>query len=680
MIKISDTLNRYLTSTTRLEGQYLRMVITTKSGVVYNISDEDLHSGSVKLNRKSVSGSSFDIGECYINDITVTLIDKNGKYSESLDNADLCVYFGVVNESLGLNEEIQIGRFIVPVDTTVRKLASIQINGDSVLSKFDLSTNSVSTSGDLYTLVTWCCKMCGVDFALTEDEFKSLSINTGYTYFISAESAISTYRDVIMYVSQLIGGFATDTNDGKLTFKTYNTDNGVFNINNDTIASSNLGDSAYYLDGLSLKFEDKIIYASGDASSDYLLELESNPLLDSLTEDIVAILLGNIWNQLKGIQFRSFTFSYNGSPALECGDLLSNDTRGISSFVTSLTWIYHGKSSVSSAFMDKRTKTQSQGVKKASTTGGSSSNTLNILQYINTKDYSLSQLETKVMEMYFTLPAYVSPLFTFVMICNNALSGLVSLRIVYDNVDTLLKPRYQNSIGYHTLSFSKSFEATGTSMPHSVSVYATFIKDENQETISDNPCSVLAYDIEANIQAWGIVSSEPEWTGRYELRDSVGVVTIDDAVKILEFAVNEKKAIEDFVPPDMDLTLLAKDATLSGTTVLRSNSNVAGGYDLDYLGDYPDNIANWSFTVTKSVATAKVSVKASSGDKSRSICLYIDGNKVVTDLSIYSGSYSLPTTVLALETGINAGEHTIAVSRGSTDSYAPLVASISIMG
>ena len=528
MIEISDALNEYLTSTTRLEGQYLRAVITTKTGVVYNISDEDLSSGSVKLNRKSVSGSSFDLGECYINDITITLIDKDGKYSESLDNADLDVYFGVVNDSLGLNEEIQVGKFIIPVDTTVRKIASIQISGDSILYKFDLPTNSVSTSGNLYALAVWCCTMCGVEFALTEVEFNSLSLNTEYTYYITSESSIATYRDVIMYISQIIGGFATDTNDGKLTFKTYKSSNETFNINNDTIASSKLGDSSYYLDGISLEFGDKIIYVNRDSSSDYLLELESNPLLDSLTEDVVTILLSNIWNQLKDIQFRSFTFEYNGNPALECGDLLYNGVRGVTSFITSFTWVYHGKSSVSGAFLDKRTNTQSQSVKKASTSGGSgsTSNELNILRYINTEDYLLSSLETKVVQMNFTLPANVSPLFTFAMICNNNLTGLVSLRIVYDNVKALFKPKFQNSLGYHTLSFSKSFDATDSAMLHSLAIYATFIEDENQEITSDNPCSVLAYDLEANIMGWKAANGEPGWTGRYEISDSVGIITI----------------------------------------------------------------------------------------------------------------------------------------------------------
>ena len=260
MITISDALNEYLNNTTRLEGQYVRADITTKSGKSYSISDDELSGGTVKINKKSVSGSSFDIGECYINDATITIIDKSNKYSDNFNNAEMSIFFGVVNESLGLNEEIQLGKFIIPTDTTIRKIASIQLTGDSMLSKLDLSTNGVTTSGTPYALVSWCCNMCGIELALTEAEFNALSENTRYTFYISESSSISTYRDVIMYVSQIIGGFATDTNDGKLTFKTYNTSNKVFDINNDTIASSKLGDSSYTFDGLSVNFNNKVIY------------------------------------------------------------------------------------------------------------------------------------------------------------------------------------------------------------------------------------------------------------------------------------------------------------------------------------------------------------------------------------------------------------------------------------
>lgn len=682
MIDISNALNEYLNKTTRLEGQYVRAEIKTKSGIKYTISDDEFSGGTVKIEKKSVSGSSFDIGECYINNATITIIDKANKYSDNFNNAEMSLFFGVKNASLGLDEEIQLGKFIIPTDTTIRKIASIQLVGDSVLSKFDRPTNGVTTSGKPYALVSWCCDTCGVELALTEAEFNALSENTNYTFYISEDSSIETYRDIIMYVSQIIGGFATDTNDGKLTFKIYSVSNSTFNINNDTIASSKLGDSSYKLDGMTIQFNNKVLYIHGDSNSIYTLNLESNPLFDKLDEELVVVICNNIWSQLKDLTFRGFDFQYNGNPALECGDLLSNDVRGFSSFITSLSWVYHGKSSVVGAALDKRTKTKSQSVKKAASTGGSgsSSNELSIIRYINTEEFKLNTLETKVLQEYFNMPANVSPLFSFVMITKTELTGLVSLRIVYDNVDVLLKPKFQCSLGYHTLSFTKSLDPSDVDMLHSLSVYATFVEDSGQSIESIIPCLVEAYDIEANIMGWKLSSGTPKWTGRYELSDKVALISLPNVINVLGFNSNVSTSTEKATDPIVTTDLLAVNATLKGQVELRSNSNVAGGKDLDYLGEYPDNVASWTFSPDTNLSKVQISVTASSESSTRSVCLYLDDTQIVKDLIISSGSWTSPATVLAKTISMSAGSHTLTVSRGSTDSYAPLVASLNIKG
>lgn len=542
MITISDALNDYLNSTTRLEGQYVRVEIKTKSGVVYNITDEDINGGSVKLDRKSVSGSTFDIGECYINYVTLSVIDKNNKYPDKLDNSDLSVYFGVKNTELGLDEEIQLGRFIIPADSTVRKITSLTITGDSVLCKLDKPLNGVSTSGTPYSLALWCCDMCGLELGMAEDEFNGLSNNSKYTFYVASESSLETYRDVIMYISQIMGGFATDTNDGKVVFRSYRSTNDTFNMNNDTVASSKLGDSAFQLDGIGIKFGDNILYASGDSSSDYLLELDSNPLFDSLTEDVVKVILGNIWSQVKDIQFRSFEFQYNGNPAIECGDLLVNADRSISSFITSATWVYHSKSTVTGVSMDKRLKTQSQSVKKASASsgsGGGSSSKLAVVKYVNTETYEITSMESKIVNMYFTLPANTAPLMTFAMIVNNSVSGLLKLRIVYDNVDMILKPMFSCNAGYQTLTFSKSFDPADTSMLHTLYIYATFTPNANSE-IDSSSCSLVGMNgIEVNIIGSNVSDGKPEWTGRYEITEGIKLHTIgDDNIIINPFSIS----------------------------------------------------------------------------------------------------------------------------------------------
>ena len=138
---------------------------------------------------------------------------------------------------------------------------------------------------------------------------------------------------------------------------------------------------------------------------------------------------------------------------------------------------------------------------------------------------------------------------------------------------------------------------------------------------------------------------------------------------------------EKYVEPILVTDLLAVDATLQGNSIkLRNNSNVAGGKDLDYIDIYPNNIASWTISPTTNLSKVEISVTASSDSTTRSICLYLDDTQIVKDLVISSGSWNIPTTVVAKTVNMTAGSHTITVSRGSTDSYAPLVASINIKG
>lgn len=529
MIGISDKLNEYLCRTTRLEGQYVRAEITTKSGIIYSITDDELNGGSVKLNKKSVSGSSFDIGECYINNVTLTIIDKSNKYSESLDNAELKLFFGVVNTDLELNEEIQLGTFIIPTDTTVRKIASLQIVGDSVLSKLDLPISSTLTSGTLYALASWCCDECGLEMALTEAEFNALSENTIYTYYISSDTSIETYRDVIMYISQIIGGFATDTNDGKLTFKTYKTTNDTFNINNDTVASSKLGDSSYKLDGLSINFNGNIIFINGDVSSDYLLELDSNPLFDKLSEDLVNIIGNNIWNQIKDIEFRSFSYDYNGNPALECGDIVTNNERGVSSFLTSLSWTYHGKSSIVGSVLDKRTKTKYQSIKKAATTGGGGSKEqedIGVYKYINTVDYVLYNYSSvNVASMFVNIKEKSRAIMLLTTTLYSDASGNIEVITVYDGIELLYKQRFNIQKGFNTINLSRSFDEPEVYISHSVSVYMIFYSDDESLV-----CKINKYNMEINIFALGLSSGNETYSGYYTLSDRLNTLMIGDNI------------------------------------------------------------------------------------------------------------------------------------------------------
>lgn len=115
----------------------------------------------------------------------------------------------------------------------------------------------------------------------------------------------------------------------------------------------------------------------------------------------------------------------------------------------------------------------------------------------------------------------------------------------------------------------------------------------------------------------------------------------------------------------------ASEAVLSGSAELRSNSSALGGYDIDYIGDYPDDGVLWSIKLDVDSRIILI-VKAASSDD-RYLDVYIDDVLVSNNLLYNSGSYSdgIEQTVV---TGyaLSAGSHTIGVGK-DTGAYAPLV-------
>ena len=247
MIGASEGLYNYFNQNIREEGQEIEIKIT-KGAKSYTITDDDLVASSVKIIKKSVSGASFDIGECYVDSATFT-INKNINNYKSLTGAKVTIRIKVNNTDLNLSENVLLGTFRILQDGIKRTNTLLQVTADSYISKFDKSRKRATFTGDLYDLVNDSCNKCKVTFGMTESEFRALSPNVAKTYEIKKDSSLKTHRDVIMYVSQLIGGFATTTPSGALIFKNYTSNNDVCNVNDNVIVNYSIGDEVYNLSG-----------------------------------------------------------------------------------------------------------------------------------------------------------------------------------------------------------------------------------------------------------------------------------------------------------------------------------------------------------------------------------------------------------------------------------------------
>ena len=365
MISASSALYNYFNKNIREEGQEIEIKIS-KSGRTYTITDDDLVTSSVKITKKSVSGASFDIGECYVDSATFT-INKNINNYKSLTGAKVTITIRVNNADLNIDESVLLGTFRILQDGIKRTNTLLQVTADSYISKFDKSRKRATFTGDLYDLITDSCSKCKVTFGMSESAFRALSANVAKTYEIKKDSSLKTHRDVVMYIAQLIGGFATTTPQGALIFKNYTSNNDVCNVNDNVIVNYSIGDEVYNLSGLgmSVKEKDVYLYREGeDDDSPYFLNLDTNPIMENCTDEEITAIVENIWNKLIELNLNNFSFEFNGNPLIEVGDIISIPERSLDTYVASCEWTYHGKESISCVMVDKNKRIETQREKK----------------------------------------------------------------------------------------------------------------------------------------------------------------------------------------------------------------------------------------------------------------------------------------------------------------------------
>lgn len=361
MIGASEGLYNYFNQNIREEGQEIEIKIT-KGAKSYTITDDDLVASSVRITKKSVSGASFDIGECYVDSATFT-INKNINNYKSLTGAKVTIRIKVNNTDLSLSENVLLGTFRILQDGIKRTNTLLQVTADSYISKFDKSRKRATFTGDLYDLVMDSCNKCKVTFGMTEYAFRALSPNVAKTYEIKKDSSLKTHRDVIMYVSQLIGGFATTTPSGALIFKNYTSNNDVCNVNDNVIVNYSIGDEVYNLSGLGMSVKEKDVYlyrAGEDDDSPYFLNLDTNPIMENCTDDEITSIVDNIWSKLIDLNLNNFSFEFNGNPLIEVGDIISIPERSLETYVASCEWTYHGKEKISCVSVDKNKRIETQ--------------------------------------------------------------------------------------------------------------------------------------------------------------------------------------------------------------------------------------------------------------------------------------------------------------------------------
>lgn len=221
----------------------------------------------------------------------------------------------------GAYETVPMGIF--EVSEANRTVHVLELKAYDRMLRFDRAFNGFETIGTAYGMIALCSTACGVELAQTQAEIEALP-NGSELLSIYPENDIETYRDVLYFTAQVLGGFFCINRAGKLEFRQYG-ETPVMEIQQKHRFSSSFSDFVTRYTAVSstnLRTQTSEYYAL-EEDDGLTMNLGVNPLLQFGLEETRAELCRNILTALSAVNYVPFDSDTIGNPALDLGDVLT---------------------------------------------------------------------------------------------------------------------------------------------------------------------------------------------------------------------------------------------------------------------------------------------------------------------------------------------------------------------
>ena len=291
--------------------------ITTKAGAVYEFGNEDIVKGSGYISGQCCGSTEIELGTVYAAEMGITLLSEIDRYS--LEDALVELYYHL-RLADGSYEAVPMGVF--EVSEANRRIRCLEIKAYDFMLRFDKKFNSKNTQGNAYEIIMLCCKACKVEFTQAEEEIVSMP-NGAEVLSLYGENDVETYRDVLFYIGQVLGGFFAINRVGKLELRKYGNEP-VMEISNKQRFSSSFSDFiTRYTAVSSTNLRTQIAeYYGLEEDNGLTMNLGVNPFLQFGLEETREALCKNILADVSVISYVPFDSETIGNPALDLGDVL----------------------------------------------------------------------------------------------------------------------------------------------------------------------------------------------------------------------------------------------------------------------------------------------------------------------------------------------------------------------
>lgn len=361
MYNVSDTYRELIKAPVRYTG--ISGAARLRDGTIIHLTDDNIAAGSLSITQKMNGRGDFRPGGVYSGELSCSLKGFAGKTSD-LDGAAIRLAFILYHDSdmqAAKSETVPLGRFYVDGSSIKRRNDTVTLSAFDGMALFDVG--ATERSGTLYELVCGACAAAGVSIGMTQAEFEALP-NAAQTAKINT-ARIQTERDLLMYVGMMTASFTRISRSNELEFVPLTcerNDGGVIvpvrEIAGNIRFNTDFSDDTTCIAKLFTRRNGAAVYSTREISAGgseklAVMELNENPLLAELSDDVVAGVLNNELLQMYKCLNRVFDSSFTGDPALEIGDYvrlrggaIDTDRGYATGMITSQIWRYRGQHTI----------------------------------------------------------------------------------------------------------------------------------------------------------------------------------------------------------------------------------------------------------------------------------------------------------------------------------------------
>ena len=283
--------------------------LTLTDGTVLALGVQDFMSGSLTLDNQCVTGEELAFGCVYLGQAAFSLRTSLSRYA--FYGAKLVLRYELQLPG-GSWEAVPLG--VYTVAEAERKALYVSIKAYDNVLPLQSRWDGTAIQGNACEMLAQIADGCGLELGQTAEEIAALNPNAALACQLSAADGLTTWRDCVAAIAQLLGGFGTVDRAGRLVIRQFAKTSCV-SLGADARSEAGVSDFRCHYAALTVATQSGSYAAGGGQDTGLTMAIADMPLAEKGLPDTRQGITDNLFAELRQLDYTPATVTMPGDPA-----------------------------------------------------------------------------------------------------------------------------------------------------------------------------------------------------------------------------------------------------------------------------------------------------------------------------------------------------------------------------